>query len=660
MPRPVDSHTRYLPGLDGLRALAVALVILYHLGVPGFRGGLLGVGVFFTISGFLITGLLVAGWRRRGWALGTFWLRRARRLLPAVVVLLVTCLAVVAITDRSDLYRRGTDALSALFYVANWHTIAVGNSYFDQVHGPGPFDHLWSLSIEEQYYLVWPLLLVAMIAVFRGRMMLVAGMTALLAAGSFVALSLLAHPGVDNTRAYEGTGTRAGGLLVGACLALLWLAVDRGEDPPLRRWWLNATTCDLLGVAGLVGVGWLVQGTSQNTFATYQWGLAALSVATAALLVAVAYPGTALGRAFGVLPLRWLGERSYGIYLWHLPVIVFTPREVLQAQPAVRDLVQVLLAVVLAALSWTFIEQPIRTLGFRRAFQAVRGATVRPWARVYAGGRPPRVAVAVVAFLPLAVLAMLLPHALPREQPAALAAAPPPPTVPGHPRPTVTPTTSTLPQPLRTACTSVIEVGDSTSEGLVGKDSSLPPSQNLQGQLADVGVTSFTADISGARSIIESYQHEPSGLDVVEQHVDAGYRGCWIIALGNIDAATVLKYAPNTTSIADRIKKIMTTIPPGSPVLWMTTRTLLTSGTFREAAYPPWNEGLVQACGTYPNMRVFDWAAAYQTGWFGPDGIHSTTVGYQHKAQLMARALAVGFPATGAPPSSCLIETPGP
>jgi hypothetical protein len=419
-------------------------------------------------------------------------------------------------------------------------------------------------------------------------------------------------------------------------------------------------------LAGLAGIGWLVANTTQSSFSLYRWGLLLLSLCTVALLAAVSDPATLLGRVFRIPPLRWLGERSYGLYLWHLPVIVFTPADVLATNRSLRDALQVGLTVGLAALSWSFVEDPIRTRGLVGAFRGTP-AIAQPGAP-RRGRRSPGWAVGASAFLLVALSAMLLLHAVPRTERSEFAAARPPPlTVPA-----VTPTNSepgaprsrparTPPprQPRRTACKSVILVGDSTSEGLYGPESALSPKQNLAGRLKHVGVRRFVGAISGARSIIESYEGQASGEDVIEQQIRAGYRGCWIIALGNIDAATVAKYAPNTTSIADRIRTVMRTIPKHSPVMWMTTRTILTDGDFRESVYPAWSSGLVRACGKYRNMRVYDWASAYKTAWIGPDGIHATTTGYRHKAYLMARAMVAGFPATGPPPTTCVIASRG-
>jgi hypothetical protein len=377
------------------------------------------------------------------------------------------------------------------------------------------------------------------------------------------------------------------------------------------------------------------------------------------VLAAVAHPQTLLSRVCAAPPLRWLGERSYGLYLWHLPVIVFTPAAVLATHPAVRDVLQVAIVVVVAALSWHVIEDPIRTHGLTGALRAAGAATLWRPGTARVGHRAPGLVVGVSVFMPVALLTLLSPSALPHAPRSALAALPAPPRVihteaPGHAL-VPAPAHTTPGQPLRTRCTSVILVGDSTSEGLYGADSSLAPEENLRGQLQGVGVRSFTAAISGARSIIESYEGQPSGEDVVKKYVHAGYRGCWIIALGNVDAATVAKYAPDTASIPDRIDTIIKTIPADAPVMWMTTRTIRNDGDFRESVYPPWNQGLVRACGRYPNMRVFDWASAYKTAWIGPDGIHATTAGYRHKATLMAHAMAISFPATGESPDNCLV-----
>ena len=223
MPRPTHRGATYLPALDGLRALAVILVVLYHLHVPGFSSGLLGVGVFFTLSGFLITSLLLATRERTGgFALGRFWLTRARRLLPALLLVLATSIAATAAVMPNKLNEYWWQGVSALAYVNNWHNIASADDYFDRFAGPGPVDHLWSLSIEEQFYLIWPLLLAGLLFVFKRRLFVTLAIIGL-ALLSFYLLDATAHIGFDNTRAYEGTDTRAGGLLLGAALAFLSL-----------------------------------------------------------------------------------------------------------------------------------------------------------------------------------------------------------------------------------------------------------------------------------------------------------------------------------------------------------------------------------------------------------------------------------------------------
>ncbi|NHN56466.1 acyltransferase [Calidifontibacter sp. DB0510] len=654
MPRPVDRNATYYPGLDGVRTLAVAVVILYHLGIDRFSGGLLGVGVFFTLSGFLITSILLSQWRRSGTlGLKTFWIRRARRLLPAVILVLFVGMTMVLLVDRERFGTRAVEALAALFYVANWHTIVSGKSYFDRFSGPGPFDHLWSLSVEEQFYLVWPLLLAALIIVCRGRQVLVAAATTVLAGGSFWLLSQLAQPGFDNTRAYEATDTRAGGLLLGAVLALLWRP-HRMAPGGLGRG--GRTLVDVAGFVGLAGVIAMCMFTSDYTMSLYQWGLIALSVATCALLVAVCTSGTVLSRLFAWAPLRWLGERSYGIYLWHLPVLAFTPAKFAQGNAIVRDLVLVAITIILAALSWALVENPIRRHGFLGALRRARqGIPDR---------RSPGVGWGTAVFIPSAVLALILPQAFtfPSMNAASAARAEGAAANSGKivaedaPKPSAsaTPAPSTSPVSTRTSCSKVVYIGDSTSEGLQSPNYLPNPADRIKAQLQRVGVTTFYPEISGARSIIETWQGQPNAQSVADKYLTAGYNGCWILALGTNDAANLYTGGADYPT---RIAAMMSKIPSDQPVLWVNTKSLVKSGYYSAAHNVDWSNSLQQACAQYPNMRVYDWASEVQDQWFIDDNIHFNTPGYRERSRRIAHALAVGVPARGASPKACLVSS---
>ena len=220
-----------MPGLDGLRAIAVIAVIAYHLDPDLIPGGLLGVGVFFTLSGYLITDLLLGQREATGsLKLGDFWMRRARRLLPALFLMLAVVVAWVTLLDRSQLPSLRGDVLAAVAYVSNWWNIVREASYFARFGPPPPFDHLWSLAVEEQFYLIWPWLLLLGLRFLPGRYML-ALVTLAGAAVSAGAMAMIYQPGIDPTRVYEGTDTRAFGLLVGAALAMVWpsrtLSIER-------------------------------------------------------------------------------------------------------------------------------------------------------------------------------------------------------------------------------------------------------------------------------------------------------------------------------------------------------------------------------------------------------------------------------------------------
>jgi peptidoglycan/LPS O-acetylase OafA/YrhL len=682
MPRPVEGSGRYVPALDGVRALAVALVIGYHLGVPGSSGGLLGVGVFFTLSGFLITGILLSTWHHTGRiGLGRFYLQRARRLLPAVAVVLVVVLLSTLLVDRAGVGAVGTQVLAAALYVSNWQTIAAGDSYFQRFAGPGPLDHLWSLAVEEQFYLVWPVLLLALVMLPRVSLRVVAWVTGVLAAVSFGWLWLAASPGFDNTRAYEGTDTRAGGLLVGAVVAIvMW----QPTGPP--RWeGLSPRRLDRWAVIGLVVLAGLVAFTDEYSMFLYHGGLLLLSLATATVLAVVAQPESRVGRVLGWRPFTWVGERSYGIYLWHLPVIVFTPTAVLADRPLLRGAVLVGVTVGLAALSWALVEDPIRRRGLRGALLVGRyGADGRRRA-------VPAVAAASGALVLVATSALSAQALVVGEPPAAAAAnaagavgldRPPVPsdatpepaphpdarrsagarTSPSSATPSpsaatavTAPTGATATGALRTRCTELVHVGDSTSIGLTDPTYQPDPKARIDVQYARVGVRDFTADISGARSIVEHFQGRPNAEEAVASRADRGYKGCWTLALGVNEAAN--QYVGGVVPLARRIDLVMRHIPRDSPVLWLTVKTLNSGGPYGDAGMRAWNAALLAACTRYPNMRVYDWRSEVRSSWFIYDRTHYSTAGYTQRAARIADALAVAFPASGTSPSSCLVRS---
>jgi len=344
----------YRPALDGLRALAVIAVLAYHGGLRRAPGGFLGVDVFFVLSGYLITALLLVEWDATGRLdLRRFWARRARRLLPALCVVVLAVMVPAVLAHGPGLAARRGDALATLGYVANWRFAFGDQSYFAAFSEASPLRHAWSLGIEEQWYLIWPLLLVGLLALSRGsrlrRVVAVLG----LAAASAVLMAALFDPGADPSRVYYGTDTRVQGLLLGAGLALVVHRVAVGAR--------LARALEAVGVAGLLVVAWAVVTVGDADAVLYQGGLAGVSLAAAAVVLAAVQPGSpVVGRALSVSPLRALGRISYGVYLWHWPLFLWlTPdRTSLTGWPLWGLRVAATLAV--ASLSFRLIEAPIR------------------------------------------------------------------------------------------------------------------------------------------------------------------------------------------------------------------------------------------------------------------------------------------------------------
>jgi peptidoglycan/LPS O-acetylase OafA/YrhL len=642
MPEPVKRNQRYMPGLDGLRAVAVLAVIAFHLGFGWAPGGLLGVGIFFTLSGYLITDILLSQLSRQGHIkLGRFWLARARRLLPALFAMLLIVVAWVTIFGPGQPQQFRDGVVASALYVSNWQLIFGDVSYFARFAPPGPLNHLWSLAIEEQFYLVWPFILLLGVKVVREtplpsgvRPRLAVG-TLLLALVSVVLMAALYHPSLDPSRVYYGTDTRAFELLFGAALAMVW--PSRKLSPRIGAGARN--TLDALGAAGLVAIAVMIWQTDQYSSFLYRGGFVVLSIATVLVVAALAHPAGRLGPVLGWKPLRWIGVRSYGIYLWHFPVIVLTtPGGVANGAEPLRELLQLAAIVGISALSWKFVEEPVR-----------HGALGRLWKRARAGEwRPANLtregwALAGVSFVVLVAACAGMAgvnsvsaegRAVRVEEALAAGATEPAPLTPAQAN------ASTM-----SSCKAVVHIGDSTSEGLTSPEYLPLESQRIESQYADVGVREEHFEISGARSIEERFEGEPNAQEVAEAWKLESYKGCWVLALGTNEAANV--FVGSAVGEMERIEIMMKTIGD-EPVLWVNVRSLVEAGDpYAAKNMKKWDEELLVACRRYPNMRVYDWAADVKDAWFIDDGIHFTSPGYAARSELIAHALAHAFPASG-------------
>jgi peptidoglycan/LPS O-acetylase OafA/YrhL len=386
--RPEGASLSYFPGLDGVRGVAVVVIMGYHGGVFLTRGGFYSLDTFFALSGFLITSLLIAEWRTtRTVRLRTFWARRARRLLPGLLVLLLGLALYNAYLVPAGMYPHlRSDALSALFYFANWHFIAAGSNYFNQTGTTSPLLHTWSLAVEEQFYLVWPLVVLGTLKVFRSLRALLA-VCCIGVIASACEMGLLYSPGNRN-RVYYGTDTRAQSLLVGAALAVglvLWAERRqrkgslRSERRRLARQPAPLTAATpggkrallAVGLLGVVGSAVLWTLVTFNMSFAFQGGFLLAALATSAVLLSVVCaPDSALARLLSIRPLRYVGRISYGMYLWHFPLFQYVDHARTGLGPYPLFALRTVLTVVIASASFYLVERPIRRGTFLRGWKA--------------------------------------------------------------------------------------------------------------------------------------------------------------------------------------------------------------------------------------------------------------------------------------------------
>ncbi len=395
-----EQSLRYLPGLDGLRAVAVIAVILYHANKNWLSGGFLGVEVFFVISGYLITMLLINESQENGKInFRAFWMRRARRLLPALWTLLIGVTTYCALFERDTLGNLRGDVVAAFVYGFNWFQIWVGTSYFS-AFGFVPLRHLWSLAVEEQFYLVWPVLIAVVLKVFGRRPLLLGTLffAASIAVSIYVAktfepgangsvletpdhyIALFGHAVSKVDFLFLGTLGRSGGLLIGSALAFWWKPSMFNNDHPTSERFI-VSVVGWVGVLGLGAMLWtfhdVVEGGADGGTSGYaplfQGGFLLVGLASIAIIAAAVHPHTLLAtRVLGNPVLVYLGQRSYGLYLFHWPIFQFYRQFAGKGLNVIEFVSLFALALIATEVSYRFIEMPVRSGGLREAWGKFR------------------------------------------------------------------------------------------------------------------------------------------------------------------------------------------------------------------------------------------------------------------------------------------------
>lgn len=602
----------YQPAIDGLRAVSVAAVVLYHADVSWMPGGFLGVEVFFVVSGFLITSLLVEERHHAGSiSLRNFWMRRGRRLLPALYLLLAVVSVASLLVYRDAAGRMGGDVLSAIFYVHNWWQIAQDQSYFAQAGRPPLLQHLWSLSIEEQFYLIFPpILALAMARFVRNRIVWV---LVAMAVASSVWMAIGFEEFTDPSRVYYSTFTRASGMLLGAVLALVWAPWrTKGRAAPTAGPALNVA-----GILGLVLIGWFF--TRVNAFDPfiYRGGFLMLDVVCIVVIAVLVHPSASLNRVLGLPPLVWLGQRSYAIYLWHWPIFMVTRPELDVPLTGVPLFVlRIGLTLAAAELSYRYVEQPMRQGALGDWWHRLRSSTGME--HRFAVRRALTVGGIGLGLTALIAWGLQAAASSPEREQLALEAAS---ALPDLPADDDTATTTTVPADGAVATTvpagadagvpSTTVASTATNAVAVGDSVMLGATQELKNAMPGL-----TVDAKVARQF-------DTILDVVR----------WYESEGLLPGPLIVHAGTNGT-FSDGDLDTLFEIAGDRPVLLVNAK-----------VERPWqdlvNERLAAAAGRHDNAVLVDWHATAEQHpeWFAEDGAHLRPEGARALAQLIAEKL---------------------
>ncbi len=608
--------SRYIPALDGLRALAVIAVVIYHMNATALQSGLLGVTIFFVLSGYLITGLLIREWSTtKKINLPQFWLRRVRRLFPAIVFVLLGTIVLTGVFAPGMLTKLRNDIVAALLFFTNWWYIFQDVSYFEAMGAPSPVTHFWSLAIEEQFYLIWPPLLLLLLSKRVKKRHIQLGLL-VTAIASAAAMAILYSPQADPSRVYYGTDTRAFSLLIGAFLAF--------EFPPTRvnghgRQGFTARDRKIaLGVGSAALAGILVMMVAVNGYSPflYYGGIALLSLLTGALIITLADGRSPLARFFALRPLVWIGKLSYSIYLWHYPLLLLmNPRNFTGETPWFAYVGQALVILAVSAISYYVVETPLRKGAIGKAVKGIREKqfTIGSYALHHA------VQIGAGCILSIAaVVCLIVVPPTATQQNTQLESAVVTPEAPAEDAP---------PPPQERTVEEML----ASTEGETPADKA----RNTDFLLIGDSVSVALSDSGGYGYFGDAFPHATldaaigrqlyTAKDVYQQHVDGGWNG----------PVVIFEVGTNGPATADDVREMVESAPSDKYVYLVNVRS-------PDPLQDVNNALLQQAADEHENVRIIDWhaASAGHDEYFDGDGTHLTAGdGCQAYIELIAGAL---------------------
>ncbi|KRM96599.1 acyltransferase [Liquorilactobacillus aquaticus DSM 21051] len=625
---------RYIDGFDGIRTLAVVGVILYHLMPYNIQGGYLGVPIFFVLSGYLITDLLNQEMQQNGRIdILAFYKRRVKRLYPGLVTMVLVTVAYITLFQRELLTNIRQIMITNFVYVYNWFQVIHRESYFDRFGPQSPFTHLWSLSIEGQFYLFWPLLLTFLWVVVRRKQPIFD----VIFVGAFVSailMALLYKEGQDPSRVYYGTDTRMFSILLGAALSILWPSTSLKKKLPS----IAKHTLNLAGIISLILIVWMFFNMSGESGLTYHGGMFFFSLLSVILVATVAHPGANMNDLMTNRFFSWLGKRSYGIYLYQYPVMVFYEARVtnIAAHPWMHALFEIIIIVAVSHFSYTYIERPLQHFNYAYTREALleffKKNSHYGWKRFWGTGA------LIIVFL--ALLGVI-------QQPGARA-------VSG---------TQKLQNTLQKNEQKVAENNKKDSLKTNKKAHAQSKESSSQAQKKVEYKESVGSKVSTNGSLSETMKKKAQSLNITavgdsvladgsvklqdifpQMYIDAkvGRQMSDAIAVlqglansGKLADSVLLSIGTNGPFTHEQLKSIMDIVGSRRKVYWINTH--VPTRRWQDQV----NESLSSASKEYPNLKIIDWYTYSKdhADWFYDDNVHPNEYGLNYYSTYIAKSI---------------------